>query len=125
MRAVVYNRYGPPDVLRLEEVERPVPKEDEVLVKIHATTVTRTDCGLRAAKPFISRFFTGLRPPCGAGPQLGLSGRFRKARGQPGLHIPHLSNLIFSYTLGGFIHLLLVAAIIVVLIRIIQGRRPI
>jgi hypothetical protein len=36
------------------------------------------------------------RVPCGAGPQLGLSGRFRKARGQPGLHIPHLSNLIFS-----------------------------
>ena len=66
-----------------------------------------------------------LQVPCGAGPQLGLSGRFRKARGQPGLHIPHLSNLIFSYTLGGFIHLLLVAAIIVVLIRIIQGRRPI
>ncbi len=63
MRAVVYDRYGPPDVLRLEDVERPVPKEDEVLVKIHATTVTRTDCGLRGGKPFISRFFTGLRRP--------------------------------------------------------------
>jgi NADPH:quinone reductase-like Zn-dependent oxidoreductase len=63
MRAVVYNRYGPPDVLRLEEVERPVPKEDEVLIKIHATTVTRTDCGIRAGNPFISRFFTGLRRP--------------------------------------------------------------
>jgi NADPH:quinone reductase-like Zn-dependent oxidoreductase len=63
MRAVVYDSYGPPEVQRLEEVERPVPKEDEVLVKIHATTVTRTDCGLRAGKPFISRFFTGLRRP--------------------------------------------------------------
>jgi NADPH:quinone reductase-like Zn-dependent oxidoreductase len=63
MRAVVNDRYGPPDVLRLEEVERPVPKDDEVLVKIHATTVTRTDCGLRAAKPFITRFFTGLLRP--------------------------------------------------------------
>jgi len=63
MRAVVHDRYGPPDVLRLEEVERPVPKDDEVLVKIHATTVNRTDCGFRAAKPFISRFFTGLRRP--------------------------------------------------------------
>ena len=63
MRAVVYDRYGPPDVLRLEEVERPVPKDDEVLVKIHATTVTRTDCGVRAATPFITRFFTGVRRP--------------------------------------------------------------
>jgi len=63
MRAVVHDRYGPPDVLRLEEVERPVPKEDEVLVKIHATTVNRTDCGLRAAVPFFARFFTGVRRP--------------------------------------------------------------
>jgi NADPH:quinone reductase-like Zn-dependent oxidoreductase len=63
MRAVVHDRYGPPDVLRVEEVERPVPKEDEVLIKIHATTVTRTDCGVRSAKPFIVRFFTGLRRP--------------------------------------------------------------
>jgi NADPH:quinone reductase-like Zn-dependent oxidoreductase len=63
MRAVVYDRYGPPDVLRLEDVEKPVPKEDEVLVKIHATTVTRTDCGVRSAGLFVSRFFTGLRRP--------------------------------------------------------------
>jgi NADPH:quinone reductase-like Zn-dependent oxidoreductase len=63
VRAVAYDRYGPPDVLRLEEVERPVPKDDEVLVKIHATTVSRTDCGLRSAEYFISRFFTGLRRP--------------------------------------------------------------
>jgi len=63
MRAVVHDRYGGPDVLRVEDVERPVPKEDEVLVKIHATTVNRTDCGTRAAEPFISRFFTGLRRP--------------------------------------------------------------
>jgi NADPH:quinone reductase-like Zn-dependent oxidoreductase len=63
MRAVVHDRYGPPEVLRLEEVERPVPKEDEVLVRIHATTVTRTDCGVRSAKPFFVRFVTGLRKP--------------------------------------------------------------
>jgi NADPH:quinone reductase-like Zn-dependent oxidoreductase len=63
MRAVVHDRYGAPDVLRLEDVERPVPKDDEVLIKIHATTVSRTDCGLRSAKPFITRFFTGLRQP--------------------------------------------------------------
>jgi NADPH:quinone reductase-like Zn-dependent oxidoreductase len=63
MRAVVYDRYGPPDVQRLEDVERPVPTEDEVLVKIHATTVTRTDCGIRGAKPFFIRFIFGLRRP--------------------------------------------------------------
>ncbi len=63
MRAVVYDRYGAPDVLRLEDVERPVPNEDEVLVKIHATTVNRTDCGWRSAKPFIVRYFIGLLRP--------------------------------------------------------------
>ena len=63
MRAVVHDKYGPPDVLRIEAVERPVPKADEVLVKVHATTVNRTDCGLRSAELFISRFFTGLRRP--------------------------------------------------------------
>jgi NADPH:quinone reductase-like Zn-dependent oxidoreductase len=63
MRAVVYDSYGPPDVLRLEDVERPLPNEDEVLVRIHATTVNRTDCGWRSAKPFFSRYFIGLRRP--------------------------------------------------------------
>jgi NADPH:quinone reductase-like Zn-dependent oxidoreductase len=63
MKAVVHDNYGPPDVLRLEDVERPAPKEGEVLVRVHATTVTRTDCGLRGAKPFLARVYTGLRRP--------------------------------------------------------------
>jgi len=63
VRAVVYDRYGPPEVQRLEDVARPVPKEDEVLVRIHATTVNRTDCGWRSAKPFFVRYFIGLRGP--------------------------------------------------------------
>jgi NADPH:quinone reductase-like Zn-dependent oxidoreductase len=63
VRAVVYDRYGPPDVLRLEEVERPFPEQDEVLVRIHATTVNRTDTGFRSAEFFISRVFTGLLRP--------------------------------------------------------------
>jgi NADPH:quinone reductase-like Zn-dependent oxidoreductase len=63
MRAVVHDRYGPPEVLQIEEVERPVPADDEVLVRVRASTVTRTDCGVRAAKPFFARAFTGLRRP--------------------------------------------------------------
>jgi len=63
MRAVVYERYGPPEVLHLAEVPKPVPGDDEVLVKVHATTVTRTDTGLRSAEFFISRFVTGILRP--------------------------------------------------------------
>jgi NADPH:quinone reductase-like Zn-dependent oxidoreductase len=63
MTAVVHDRYGPPDVLRLEDVARPVPKDDEVLVRIHATTVNRTDTGFRSAEFFVARFFTGLLRP--------------------------------------------------------------
>jgi NADPH:quinone reductase-like Zn-dependent oxidoreductase len=70
MRAVVYDRYGAPDVLRLEEVPRPVPKEDEILVRIRATTVNRTDCAVRGANQrsgrvatVVSRLVFGLRRP--------------------------------------------------------------
>ena len=63
MRAVVHDRYGPPEVLRLEDVEPPVPKDSEVRVRIHATTVSRTDCALRAGEPLVARVTTGLRRP--------------------------------------------------------------
>ena len=53
MRAVVHDRYGPPDVLRLAEVEKPVPNEDEMLIRVHATTVNRSDCGWRARAPVL------------------------------------------------------------------------
>jgi len=64
MRAVVHERYGPPEVLRMAEVECPVPKDDEVLVKVHATTVTRSDVGVRDPSEYwFSRIFTGLVRP--------------------------------------------------------------
>jgi NADPH:quinone reductase-like Zn-dependent oxidoreductase len=70
MRAVVYDRYGPPEVLRLEDVERPIPKEDEVLIKVHATTVNRSDVHIREANrhsgmaaSVLSRLVSGLRRP--------------------------------------------------------------
>lgn len=55
MRAVVHDRYGPPDVLRVEDVARPVPKADEILIQVHATTVNRTDCAVRGGSDFITR----------------------------------------------------------------------
>ena len=64
MRAVVHDRYGPPEVLRIAEVERPVPTEDEVLVRVHASTVTRGDAmGVRHAEYRFARVFTGIRRP--------------------------------------------------------------
>jgi NADPH:quinone reductase-like Zn-dependent oxidoreductase len=63
VRAVIHDRYGPPEVLRLADVATPVPKDDEILVKVHAATVSRTDVALRAGVPFISRFITGVGRP--------------------------------------------------------------
>ena len=64
MRAVVHDRYGPPEVLRVEEIERPVPTDDEVLVKVHASTVTRGDAmGVRHREYLFARLFTGIRRP--------------------------------------------------------------
>ena len=63
MRAIVHDRYGPPEVLRVDEVERPVPSDDEILVRVHATTVTQTDCHMRRARPLFWRLMLGLRRP--------------------------------------------------------------
>ena len=63
MNAIVYTHYGPPEVLQLKEVEKPLPEENEVLVKVRAATVNRTDCANLTAKPFIMRFSLGLFKP--------------------------------------------------------------
>ena len=63
MRAAVHTTYGPPSVVEIQDAAIPSPGPQDVLVEVRCTTVNRTDCGLRAAKPWFSRAFTGLTGP--------------------------------------------------------------
>ena len=63
MKAAIYTHYGAPEVVQLKEVPKPKAKDNEVLIKVYASTVNRTDCGFRSAKYFISRLFSGLFRP--------------------------------------------------------------
>jgi NADPH:quinone reductase-like Zn-dependent oxidoreductase len=70
MKAIVWTRYGPPDVLQLQEVEKPVPKDDEILIRIRATTVTAGDCETRSLQfpiylSLLMRLWWGLLKPKG------------------------------------------------------------
>jgi len=63
MKAVIYEKYGSPSVLKLKNIEKPLPKDDEVLIKVFAASVNRTDCANLRAKPSIMRLFMGLFKP--------------------------------------------------------------
>ncbi len=63
MKAIVYTKYGPPEVARLTEIPKPVPKENEILIQVYSSTVNRTDAGFRSAEYFVSRFWSGLLRP--------------------------------------------------------------
>lgn len=63
MKAAVYYEYGNPDVIRVEDLTKPVPADNEILIRVLVTTVNRTDCARLRAVPFIMRFFTGLTRP--------------------------------------------------------------
>lgn len=63
MKAAIYIQYGPPEVVQVREVDKPTPGDNEVLIRVHASTVNRTDSGFRSAEYFVSRFFSGLFRP--------------------------------------------------------------
>ena len=63
MKAITYTRYGPADVLQLKELDRPEPQTNELLIKVHATTVNRTDCATIQGKPWFMRLVTGFFAP--------------------------------------------------------------
>jgi NADPH:quinone reductase-like Zn-dependent oxidoreductase len=63
MKAIVYTEYGSADVLRLKEVEKPAPRSDEVLIKVHAASVNAYDWHLLRGEPFVARLYAGLRKP--------------------------------------------------------------
>lgn len=63
MKAITRTTYGGPEVLQLKEIPKPIPKENELLIRVHATTINRTDCGILTGKPYIIRAFTGLTKP--------------------------------------------------------------
>ncbi|MDF9800983.1 NADPH:quinone reductase-like Zn-dependent oxidoreductase [Catalinimonas alkaloidigena] len=63
MKASYHLKYGPPEVLSVREIEKPVPKDNELLIRVHAATVNRTDCGILGASPIVLRFITGLLKP--------------------------------------------------------------
>jgi NADPH:quinone reductase-like Zn-dependent oxidoreductase len=97
VRAVVHDRYGPPEVLRIADVERPVPAEDEVLVRVQSSTVTRgAAMGVRSAEYRFTRVFTGIRRPRQTGFGSEFAGRVEEAG--TAVSELHSGDEVFGYT---------------------------
>jgi NADPH:quinone reductase-like Zn-dependent oxidoreductase len=100
VKAAVFRRYGPPDVVRVTQVDAPTPGDNDLLVRVHATTVNRTDCGYLRAKPFILRFWTGLLRPR----RIILGTEFAGAVEEVGRNVTSFSvgDRVFGYVEGPF-----------------------
>ena len=91
-------RYGPPEVVHIAEVEKPAPQDGEILVRVHATTVNRTDCGVRSAHPFVARFFYGLGRPRARVPGNEFAGEVEAAG--PGVTSFRAGDPVFGFNAG-------------------------
>ncbi|HSL31101.1 MAG TPA: NAD(P)-dependent alcohol dehydrogenase [Anaerolineales bacterium] len=101
MKAIRYQKYGPPDVLQMQEVDKPVPKENQVLIKIHASSINAVDYHSRRAKPFIIRpMLGGLLGP--KDPRLGsdVAGRVEAVGAEVKQFRP--GDEVFGFTAGAF-----------------------
>jgi NADPH:quinone reductase-like Zn-dependent oxidoreductase len=81
MKAIAYDRYGPPDVLELRDVDQPAAKDDEVLVRVHAASVNPADWHLMTGTPYIARLEAGLRKPKVQTPGIDVAGRVEAVGG--------------------------------------------
>jgi NADPH:quinone reductase-like Zn-dependent oxidoreductase len=100
VKAAIHTRYGPPEVVRVAEVDRPTVGDKDVLVRVRATTVNRTDCAYRAATPFFVRGATGLRRP--SRPVLGTEFTGVVAETGPGVTSFRVGERVFGYNEGAF-----------------------
>ncbi|MFC2075566.1 NAD(P)-dependent alcohol dehydrogenase [candidate division KSB1 bacterium] len=104
MKAIVYHKYGSPDVLQLEEVAKPTPKDDEVLIKVHAAALNAADWHLLRADPLFMRLMTGLLKPRNTILGIDIAGRIEAIGGnvkqfQPG---DEVFGDIYEWGMGGF-----------------------
>jgi NADPH:quinone reductase-like Zn-dependent oxidoreductase len=100
VKAAVHTKYGPPEVVRIADVPRPTASGDDILVKVYATTVNRTDCGYRAGRPFIVRLFSGLRKPRATVLGNEFAGRVESVR--PTVTSFAVGDRVFGYCEGPF-----------------------
>ena len=75
IKAITRTQYGSSEVLHLQSIDQPVPKANEILVRVYATTINRTDCGILYGKPFLIRAFTGLFKPSSSVPGTDFAGQ--------------------------------------------------